>query len=36
LTPEEEIYFLKVEAEQIEDELDATEKRIKELEGEKT
>ena len=35
LTPEEELNFLKAEAEQLEDELSAVEKRIKELEGEK-
>ena len=35
LTPEEEIYFLKAEAEQLEDELSALEKKIQELEGEK-
>lgn len=35
LTPEEELNYLKTEAEFIEDELYAIEKRIKELEGEK-
>jgi len=35
LTPEEELNFLKAEAEQLEDELSSIEKRIKELEGEK-
>lgn len=35
LTPEEELNILKAEAEQLEDELTAVEKRIKELEGEK-
>lgn len=34
ITPEKELEFLKVEAERIEDELEAIEKRIKELEGE--
>jgi hypothetical protein len=35
LTPEEELNFLKSEAEQLEDELAGIEERIKELEGEK-
>jgi hypothetical protein len=35
LTPEEELYFLKAEAEQLEDELTGIEERIKELEGAK-
>jgi len=35
LTPEQELNILKSEAEQLEDELDGIEKRIKELEGEK-
>ena len=35
LTPEQELNFLKTEAEQLDDELSAVEKRIKELEGEK-
>ena len=35
LTPEEELNFLKTEAQQLEDELSGVEKRIKELEGEK-
>jgi hypothetical protein len=35
LTPEEELNFLKAEAEQLEDELSAVEKRIQQLEGEK-
>jgi len=35
LNPEEELNFLKAEAEQLEDELTAIEERIKELEGEK-
>lgn len=35
LTPEDELNFLCWEAEQLEDELDALEERIKELEGEK-
>lgn len=34
LTPEEELNFLKAEAEQLEDELYGIEKRIKELQGE--
>ncbi|HDJ23089.1 MAG TPA: hypothetical protein ENF17_04260 [Candidatus Aminicenantes bacterium] len=34
LTPEQELNFLKAEAEQLEDELAGIEKRIKELEGE--
>jgi len=35
LNPEEELNFLKAEAEQLEDEISAVEKRIKQLEGEK-
>jgi hypothetical protein len=35
LTPDEELNFLKSEAEQLEDELAGIEERIKELEGEK-
>ena len=35
ISPEEELYFLKTEAEQLEDELFAIEKRIEELEGKK-
>ena len=35
ITPEKELEFLKVEAERIDDELEAIEKRIKELEGER-
>jgi hypothetical protein len=35
LTPEVELYFLKAEAEQLEDELSALEERIKELEEKK-
>lgn len=35
LTPEEELNFLKEEADELRDELSALEKRIKELEGEK-
>lgn len=35
LTPEEELNFLKAEAEQLEDELAGIEERIKELEGAK-
>lgn len=35
LSPEEELNFLKAEAEQLEDELTAIEERIKKLEGEK-
>ena len=35
LTPEEELNFLKAEAELVEDELSALEERIRELEGEK-
>lgn len=35
LTPEQELNFLKSEAEQLDDELSGIEKRIKELEGEK-
>lgn len=35
LTPEQELNFLKAEAEQLDDELSGIEKRIKELEGEK-
>jgi len=35
ITPEKELEFLKVEAEGIEDELEAIEKRIKEFEGER-
>lgn len=35
LTPEEELNFLKAEAEQLEDELSAIEERIKKIEGEK-
>jgi hypothetical protein len=35
ITPEKELEFLKAEAEGIEDELAAIEKRIKELEGER-
>ncbi len=35
LTPEQELNFLKVEAEHLDDELSAVEKRIKELGGEK-
>jgi len=35
LTAEEELYLLKVEAEQLEDEFSGIERRIKEIEGEK-
>jgi hypothetical protein len=35
LTPEEELYFLKAEAERLEDELSAIEERIKELDEER-
>lgn len=35
LTPDEQLNFLKAEAEQLEDELAGIEKRIKEIEGEK-
>ena len=35
LTPEQELNFLKAESEQLDDELAAIEKRIKELEGKK-
>jgi hypothetical protein len=33
ITPEQELYFLKTEAEQLEDELYAIEERIKKLEA---